>query len=86
MSDATIDIEVKSPNRDVMWDVGRLIATAIDDLKQQLGDAKEIEYNQKEQEYTMIKTSIEQLSDRVCNLGSTMEELIDAIHELKEIF
>ena len=83
MSDATIELQVRSANEVTMWEIGRLIGTSIDELSKTIASCKEIEYNQKEQEYTMMKTSIEQLNKHVCDLGSTMEELVEAIHELR---
>ena len=83
MSDATIELQVRSANEVTMWEIGRLIATAVDELSRALQSCKEIEYNQKEIEYTMIKTSIESLNKHVCDLGGTMEELVEAIHELR---
>ena len=82
MSDATIEVEVKV-DRDLLWDVSKLVSSSIDDLKTSISYSKEIEYNQKEQEYTMIKTALELINKQLCNLGETVLDLVEAVHELK---
>ncbi len=82
MSDASIDLVVNSEVPGIR-EMGRLVATSIDDLKTSISVCKEIEYNQKEQEYTMVKTALELINKQLCNLGGTVLDLVEAVHELK---
>jgi hypothetical protein len=83
MSDATIDLTVNSEVEGIR-EMGRLIATCIDDLQASIDTTKEIEYNQKEQEYTMVKGGIQLIARHLCDIDGTLQELVEAIHELKD--